>query len=139
MLIVLIEGMALVTSSYTCGCLSAVVVSRSFKALMFAFLLVIMIQHMTITVVETTRLTTRAVAREMMDITEGRLLRLSRFIKEVRCTDIELFGLSVIVLQMSTTVCTATVHVPSVGRSVQVTLVWLVVVGQLPQFDDRIL
>ena len=39
-----------------------------------------------------------------------------------------------------TTVCTANVHMPpSVGTSVQVTVVWVVVVGQLPQFDDRML
>ena len=40
------------------------------------------------------------------------------------------------------TVCTAKVHVHVlvlVGMSVQVTLVWLVVVGQLPQFDARML
>ena len=35
-----------------------------------------------------------------------------------------------------TIVCTANVHMlPSVGTSVQVTVVWVVVVGQLPQFD----
>ena len=39
-----------------------------------------------------------------------------------------------------TTVCTANVHiVPLVGTSVQVTVVLVVVVGQLPQFDDRML
>ena len=39
-----------------------------------------------------------------------------------------------------TTVCTANVHVvPLVGTSVQVTVVSVVVVGQLPQFDDRML
>ena len=39
-----------------------------------------------------------------------------------------------------TTVCMAKMHIlPSSGRSVQVTLVWLVVVGQLPQFDVRML
>ena len=38
------------------------------------------------------------------------------------------------------TVCVANVHeLFSVGTSVQVTLVWLVVVGQLPQFDARML
>ena len=35
-----------------------------------------------------------------------------------------------------TTVCTANVHrLPSLGGSVQVIVVWLVVLGQLPQFD----
>ena len=40
------------------------------------------------------------------------------------------------------TVCTAKVHVHVlllIGMSVQVTVVWLVVVGQLPQFDARML
>ena len=38
------------------------------------------------------------------------------------------------------TVCTANEHVvPLVGTSVQVTVVLVVVVGQLPQFDDRML
>ena len=39
-----------------------------------------------------------------------------------------------------TTVCTANVHMlPSVGTSVQVTVVLVVVVGHLPQFDDKML
>ena len=39
-----------------------------------------------------------------------------------------------------TTVCTANVHtVVFIGMSVQVTVVRLVVVGQLPQFDARML
>ena len=38
------------------------------------------------------------------------------------------------------TVCTANVHtLPLVGISVQMALVWLVVVGQLPQFDVSML
>ena len=41
---------------------------------------------------------------------------------------------------VQTTVCTAKMHVlPLVGTSVQVAEVWLVEVGQLPQFDARIL
>ena len=41
------------------------------------------------------------------------------------------------VLFPQTTVCMAKLHIlSSLGRSVQVALVWLVVVGQLPQFDD---
>ena len=39
-----------------------------------------------------------------------------------------------------TTVSTANVHrLPSLGRSVQVIVVWLVVLRQLPQFDARML
>ena len=45
-----------------------------------------------------------------------------------------------LVLYPQTIVCTANVHVsPPVGMSVQVTLVWLEVVGQLPQVDDLML
>ena len=51
---------------------------------------------------------------------------------------IGLLLLPVIVSQ--STVCTAKLHsLPLVGTSVQVTLVWLVVLGQLPQFDARML
>ena len=39
-----------------------------------------------------------------------------------------------------TMVLMANIHMlPSVGTSVQVTVVWLVVLGQLPQFDARML
>ena len=39
-----------------------------------------------------------------------------------------------------TTACIANRHImPLVGTSVQMTVVWLVVVGQLPQFDARML
>ena len=39
-----------------------------------------------------------------------------------------------------TAACIENIHMlPSVGTSVQVTVVWLVVVGQLPQFDARTL
>ena len=44
------------------------------------------------------------------------------------------------VLYLQTTVSTVNVHVPPlVGTSLQVTVVWLVIVGQLPQFDARML
>ena len=49
-------------------------------------------------------------------------------------------GLLVPVLFPQVTVCTAKIHtLPLVGILVQVTLVLLVVVGQLPQFDARML
>ena len=49
-------------------------------------------------------------------------------------------SLTLPVIFPQTTVCTANVHsVPLNDMSVQVTLVWLVVVGQLPQFDARML
>ena len=39
------------------------------------------------------------------------------------------------------TVCTANMHIvlPLLSTSVQVTVVWLVVVGQMPQLDARML
>ena len=41
---------------------------------------------------------------------------------------------------ISVKVCTANMHTLLLaGRSVQVIVVWLVVVGQLPQFDARML
>ena len=44
------------------------------------------------------------------------------------------------IFSLQATVCRANVHLlSSVVMSVQVTLVWLVVVGQLPQFDARML
>ena len=44
------------------------------------------------------------------------------------------------VIFSQTTVCMAKLHsLLSASTSVQVTLVWLVVVGQLPQFDARML
>ena len=50
----------------------------------------------------------------------------------------ELLKLPVIFPQI--TVCMEKLHSwLSVGMSVQVTLVWLVVVGQLPQFNPRML
>ena len=54
---------------------------------------------------------------------------------------IKLIGLlSLPVIFPQTSVCMANVHtLPLVGTSVQVTVVWLVVVGQLPQFDARML
>ena len=50
------------------------------------------------------------------------------------------FSLTVPVMFLQTAVLMANTHVlPSVGTSVQVTVVWLAVVGQLPQFDARML
>jgi hypothetical protein len=49
-------------------------------------------------------------------------------------------SLALPVIYPQITVCTANVHtVPLNDTLVQVTLVWLVVVGQLPQFDARML
>ena len=51
-----------------------------------------------------------------------------------------MFLLKLPVIFPQTTVCIANVHtLVLVCTSVQVTVVWLVVVGQLPQFDARML
>ena len=142
-LIAPVVGKAPVTYSYvhsTCCLFSAVVVSCSFKALISAFPL---IKIIVVTVVETTRLTTRATARKLMDIVDDWLTHVcvSGFVEEVNCTEMGLLIFPVIFPQRWDTVCTANVHMFPVGTntSVHVTLVWLVVVGQLPQFDDRML
>ena len=130
----LTEGKGPVTSSYIdsmCVLLPAVFDScRSRAALIFALLL----KMMTITVMKTTMLTIKTVTKELMDTIHTVLIsvEMSVFILN------ELLMLPVIFPQ--TTICTASTHMLAVvGTSVQVTLMWLVVVGQLPQFDARML
>ena len=118
--------MARMTSSYpdsTCDLL-AVVVSCSFKALIFALHLLTMV---VVTFMETTRLTTRANESEMKDIMDAWLMGLSRFVEEVNFICIEFLVLLAILPQLSATVCTAKVHVSPVDTytSVQATLVVL--------------
>ena len=144
----LAEGKAPVTSSY----IESVSLSfsawfascRSRLAFVFAFFLAMMI---TITVIETTTLTIKAAAKTLIDIMHT-LLVSGLFIPNITIT---LSLLSVTVgLKMLTfivllncpvmfpqaTGCTANVHrLPLLCTLVQVTLVWLVVVGHPPQFD----
>ena len=66
------------------------------------------------------------------------MFSLSNFMKVVKLKA----SLKSLVMLPQITVCTANVHIVPfilVGTSVQVTVVLVVVVGQLPQFDDRIL
>ena len=92
------------------------------------------------TVIVTTMLTTRDTARNPIDAkysisVVGDSVTVAVFSTKIL---IELFLLPMIFPQ--TTVCTANEHsLASVGTSVQVAMVWLVVVGQLPQFDVRML
>ena len=141
------------TTSYIGSILSALFVS----SLIFALLL---IKIITITVMETTTLMIKAVARELMDtmyvvcsITVAVVRALTDEVDVVAVPDSPKFPLgkrmpmigSLVSLVLpvifpQTTVCMANVHMlPLVGTSVQVTVVWLVVVGQLPQFDVRML
>ena len=93
---------------------------------------------------EATTLIMKAVARELVDIMkavfEAKLCML-RF--SIGCTVLVFTPIGPLALPVifpQTTVCMAKVHtVPSVGTSVQVTVVWSVVVGQLPQFNARML
>ena len=88
---------------------------------------------MTVTIIETAMLTVKAGARELIDIMYTILLLLRKSV----FTRIGSLMLPAIFPQA--TVCVANMHALSIGTSVQVTLVWLVVVGQLPQFDARML
>ena len=151
----LTEGNGLVMSSYIgsmCVLLPAVSVSCSSKALILALLL---FKIVTITIMETATLTIKAVARELklIDIVYTLLIselcipRISVIYRMlVGPTDfivskmILIDSLSLLVIFPHTMVCIAKVHLlPFVCTLVQVTLVWLVVVGQLPQFDARML
>ena len=82
----------------------------------------------------------KAVARELMDAMYMVL------VSELSCIGCGILVFTLIgslvlpVIFPQTTVCRAKVHVlPFVCISVQVTVVWLVIVGQLPQFDARML
>ena len=95
---------------------------------------------MIITVIETTTQIVKAVARKLMDIMYAELSLPNVFAgyRTLVFTWIGLLILPVIFPQV--TVRMANVHkLPLVGTSVQVTAVWLVVVGQMPQFDARML
>ena len=133
-------GKGPVTSSYTdsiCILLSALSVS-SRAALIFTLLL---IKVATITVVKTVTLTIKAVAKEVIDIMQAVFITNLCMPRLCGVLVYTLTGsLSLPVIFPQTTVCTANVHtLPLVGTSVQVVVVWLVVVGQLPQFDARML
>ena len=117
--------------------------------------------RMTVTAVNTTTHVTNSMASEMVEIKVGlpawKKLRFKNYRVLHGSTHIQLpFGLVCIMTWFKllitistvsfkflitfpqTTVRTANVHMsPSVGTSVQVTVVWVVVMGQLPQFDDR--
>ena len=106
---------------------------RSRAALIFALLLAKMI---TITINNATMLTINAVAREPVDAMYVELVSVGWKMPVVMLMGL----LKLPVMFPQTTVCTAKLHTLSlVCTSVQVTVVWLVVVGQLPQFDARML
>ncbi len=106
---------------------------------------------MDVAIMKTTTQTIRAVARRPMDVYRYSVLVPVVCVPTVSVLSevvvVELVGagrskwiligsLALSVIFPQTTACTANVHtVPLNDTSVQVILVWLVVVGQLPQFD----
>ena len=139
-LIALTDDKGTVTSSYIESmCVAHVVPSALFDcskaALIFALLLFKMIA---IIVMETSTLMIKAVARQLIDIVDAISILDSTIFAEERLTTVGSLLLPTTFSQA--TVCKASIHLLwLVGTSVQVTVVWLVVVGQLPQFDARML
>ena len=126
-------------SSYMASmCVLLVALFGGCSSLIFALFLCKMI---TMAVVRITTLVISATTRELMVARYAVLVHMSALFLSCNvsvCTITESLLLPIRVPQA--TVCIANVHTLfSVGTSVQVTLVWLVVVGQLPQFDARML
>ena len=108
------------------------------SSLIFALLLCKMI---TMAVVRITTLAISATTRALMVARYAVLVHMSTLLLSCGVVVCTLIGsLTLLTRLPHATVCIANVHTLfSAGTSVQVTLVWLVVVGQLPQFDARIL
>ena len=110
------------------------------SSLIFALLLCKMI---TMAVVKTTTLVVSATTRELMVARYAVLVHISMLLLPcgVVVCPYTLNGSLILPIRLpQSTVCTAKLHIiSSLGTLVQVTLVWLVVVGQLPQFDARML
>ena len=107
------------------------------SSLILALLLCKMI---TMAVVRITTLVISATTRELMVAIYAVLVHMSALF--LSCDVIvTITGSLLLPIRLpQSTVCIANVHMLfSAGMSVQVTLVWLVVVGQLPQFDARML
>jgi hypothetical protein len=149
----LTEGDGPVTSSYT-GSTLCIPPPALFKAaLIFALLLLMLIA---ITVMKIVALIIKAVAKKLIDVmytvlvvafgmpnasvvSELRVPWLSVGCKpSIGAVCVTRIGLLIFpAISPQQTVCTANMHMlPLVGTSVQRTVVWLVVVGQLPQFDE---
>ena len=143
-MVTLAEGEGPVTFSYSDSI--SVLLSSLFEcsraAMSFALVLLKMI---VIAVIEATVLISRAVDRKTIDAIYALLVSdLGTMLKYSMGQKISVFtlmGSLAFPVMFPHTVCTANVHklLLVVGTSVQVALVWLVVVGQLPQFDSRML
>ena len=132
------------TSSYTGSiCMLLFALFDCTKAALIFALFLNKIMHITVTVMETNTETVKAVVRALMDTIQTELCSAGVSMIVLLGSErkkMPLIGsLLLLMIVPQTAVCTASVHMLSVGTSVQVTVVSLVVVGQLPQFDARIL
>ena len=136
MLIALTEGKGSSYMASTCVLLASLCGGCSF--LIFALLLCKMI---TMAVVKTTTLVISATTRELMVARYAVLVHMSTLILSSNLVVVTITGSLLLPIRVpQSTVRIANVHTLfPVGMSVQVALVWLVVVGQLPQFDARML
>ena len=139
MLMALTEGEGPVTSSYIGSmCMLLPPPISNCSSLIFAFLFLKMI---TIVVMKTTTLVIKPTARELVAIMYAVFVHVSALFLS---SDVVIFTrigtLELPIRFPHSTGCIAHMHILwLVGMSVQVTVVWLVVVGQLPQFDARML
>ena len=91
--------------------------------------------------VTTVAYTTETAAIKLIDVTVMVVLELH----SANCVALNVIWIASVndkfpIISPQITVCMSKVHkLPSVGTSVQVTVVLVVVVGQLPQFDARML
>ena len=134
-LIALIEGRG---SSYMASV--CVLLSIPLDCCSFSFLALFLRTMTTMAVVKTTTLAIKATAKEVVVIkyTIDLPVFMVMYCASAVCMVIVLLVLPTRLPH--NTACIANVHtLLLVGTLVQVTLVWLVVVGQLPQFDARML
>ena len=118
-------------------CALLVVLFDDCSSLIFALLLCKMI---TMAVVKTTTLVISATTRELMVARYAVLVHASALFLSPDVV-VTITGSLLLPTRLpQNTVCIANMHTLfSIGTSVEVTLVWLMVVGQLPQFDAWIL
>ena len=123
------------------GCSSLI-----FALLRCKMIMMVVVKTTALVISATTRITTLVISAttgELMVARYAVLVHISMLLLPcgvVVCPYTLNVSLTLPIILSQSTVCTAKLHiVSSLGTSVQVTLVWLVVVGQLPQFDARML
>ena len=126
-------------SSYMASvCVLLAALFDSCSSLIFALLRCKMI---TIAEVKTTTPVISATTMELMVARYAVLVHMSVLILSSNVVVVTIIGSLLLPIRLpQATVCIANMHTLfSAGTLVQVTLVWLVVMGQLPQFDARML